>query len=158
MKNKTKVYILSILIPLAVGGVATLWTMKNMDLFDTIRPPIGLPPKILFPIVWTILYVLMGIASARIYLKKDENPDAVVSALTVYAISLVLNLFWNPIFFNLRAFWLAFVWLLILLGSIIITFFKYKRIDKTAAYLLIPYLLWVTYAGYLTFAIAVLNT
>ncbi len=152
-----KTYVVAILIPLLVGGLAAFLTRGNMMLNDQIvNPPLS-PPAILFPIVWTILYILMGISSARVYLKKESMPQEVSSALTVYALQLGFNFFWSLIFFNLRAFFFAFWWILILWVLIIVMILKFRKIDSVAAAINIPYLLWVTFAAYLNLAIYILN-
>lgn len=157
MWNKIKPYIISVAAALAVGGLSALLTAGNMDLYSTVTPPPLAPPSILFPIVWTVLYTLMGISAAMVYSEKENMPKEVSSALFVYAFSLFLNFFWSIIFFNMQAFLFAFVWLLILWVTILITIIKYYRISPVAALLQIPYLLWVTFAGYLNLAIYVLN-
>ena len=157
MTIKLKPFIISILIPLAVGGVSALLTRNNMDLYSTINTPPLAPPTLLFPIVWTVLYILMGISSALIYTDRRATESDKKSALYTYALSLFFNFFWSIIFFNFRAFFFAFIWLLALIFLIIRTIMKYYKINKTAAYLQIPYLLWVTFAGYLNFAVYILN-
>lgn len=157
MWSKIKPYVISVAIALAVGGLSALLTSGSMDIYsDIVRPPLS-PPSILFPIVWTILYILMGIGAAIVYQKKDEQPQAVHEALIVYAINLFLNFFWSIIFFNMRAYLFAFVWLLALWAVILIMIIKFKKVSPLAAYLQIPYLLWVTFAGYLNLAIYILN-
>ena len=156
MKN-IRVYLIAILIPLAVGGLASILTSSSMMMYgEMVKPPLA-PPPILFPIVWTILYILMGIGSARVYLKKEAMPREVTKALRIYALQLGFNFFWSLIFFNLRAFLFAFIWLIALWGLIIIMLFKFYKIDKIAAIINIPYILWVTFAAYLNFAIYILN-
>ncbi len=156
MKN-IRVYLIGILIPLAVGGLSALLTSGNMMLYgEIVQPPLA-PPPILFPIVWTVLYVLMGIGSARVYLKKEAMPKEVTSALKTYVLQLGFNFFWSLIFFNLRAFLFAFIWLIALCGLIIIMLFQFYKIDKIAAIINIPYFLWVTFAAYLNLAIYILN-
>lgn len=154
---KLKSYIISILIALGVGGLSALLTMGSMGLYSTIKVPPLAPPPILFPIVWTILYILMGISAAMIYNTEAAPLPQRKSALYTYALSLVFNFFWSIIFFNLRLFLVAFIWLLILLFLIIRTIMKYYKINPIAAYLQIPYLLWVSFAGYLNFYIWLLN-
>ena len=154
---KIKPYIISVLIALGVGGLSAFFTRNSMDLYSTINTPPLSPPSILFPIVWTILFVLMGISAAMIYTDTNASPLSKKSALSTYALSLIVNFFWSIIFFNLRAFLFAFIWLLLLLFLIVRTIMKYYKINPTAAYLQIPYLVWVTFAGYLTFAIWLLN-
>ena len=157
MWKKIKPYVISIAIALAVGGLSALLTKNNMDVYDTINRPSLAPPMWLFPVVWSILFILMGISSAMVYLKKDESPEAVTSALKVYGAQLVVNFFWTIIFFNMQAYLFAFVWLIILWILIVIMIVQFRKISPVAGYLQIPYLLWVTFAGYLTFMIYLLN-
>ncbi len=157
MKEKVKSYVISILIALATGALSAILTMGSMDIYNTINTPPLSPPSILFPIVWTVLYILMGIGSAIIYNTPSATEGEKASALFTYALSLIFNFLWSIIFFNMRSFLFAFIWLLILLFFIVRTIIKYYSINPTAAYLQIPYLLWVTFAGYLNFAIWYLN-
>lgn len=157
MWKKIKPYVILVAIALGVGALSALFTRGNMDIYDRIQTPPLAPPGILFPIVWSILYTLMGISSAIIYTKGRDENIPVYEALRIYAIQLVVNFFWSIIFFNLEAFLFAFLWLLLLWVLIIIMIVKFYKIDKTAAYLQIPYLLWVTFAAYLNFAIFLLN-
>lgn len=152
--NPVKVFIIAVLIPLAVGALSAYLTRGNMDIYEVINTPPLAPPSILFPIVWTVLYILMGVSSGIIYLSDDQNK---YDALRIYGFSLALNFCWSLIFFNLQAYLFAFVWLVILWIFILLTILEYAKINKTAAYLQIPYLLWVTFAGYLNFAIYLLN-
>lgn len=157
MWAKSKPYIISIAIALAVGGFSAFLTRNNIDLYNYINKPALSPPASLFPIVWTVLYVLMGISSARIWLQRDNYPYEVMDSLLTYAMQLILNFFWSIIFFNMRTFLFSFIWLVILWSSILKMIFKFSVLDKTAAYLNIPYVLWVTFAGYLNFMIYLLN-
>lgn len=157
MWNKIKPYVISVAIALGVGGLSALLTNGSMGIYsEIVRPPLS-PPSILFPIVWTILYTLMGIGAAIVYTKKDEQPQAVREALIVYAVNLFLNFFWSIIFFNMRAYLFAFFWLIALWIVILLMIVKFKKVNPLAAYLQIPYLIWVTFAGYLTLAIYILN-
>lgn len=157
MWKKIKPFVISIAIALAVGGLSALLTMENMDIYSRInRPPLS-PPSWLFPVVWTILYVLMGIGAALVYNRKEFKPEAVKRALIIYAVNLFLNFFWSIIFFNLEAYLLAFVWLVALWAVIIAMIVSFRRVSPAPAYMQIPYLIWVTFAGYLTFAIYLLN-
>ena len=157
MKEKFKAYLISIGIALGVGGLSALLTNGSMNLYeDIIRPPLS-PPSWLFPVVWTVLFILMGISAAMIYLDRNTPVPQKKSALYTYTLSLIVNFFWSIIFFNMRAYLFAFIWLLLLLYLIIRTIMKYYKINPLAAYLQIPYLLWVSFAGYLTIAIWILN-
>jgi len=151
---KWKELIISILIPLAVGGLSALITGGQMSDFMLLNQPPLSPPAWLFPVVWTVLYILMGIASYLVWQAKDKNTDL---ALKIYGLQLFFNFFWSYIFFSLENYLFAFIWLLILWVLIIVTTVLFYRISKPAGYLMIPYLLWVTFAAYLNLAIYILN-
>ncbi|MBQ9887322.1 MAG: tryptophan-rich sensory protein [Lachnospiraceae bacterium] len=142
-----------IAIPLAVGALSALLTRGSMKAFATINQPPLSPPGWLFPVVWTILYVLMGIASYLVLSSPQPNSNA----LTVYAIQLFFNFAWSIIFFNMKQYLFAFIWLVILWLLILKTIILFYQSSKAAGYLMIPYLLWVTFAGYLNLAIYFLN-
>ncbi len=158
--NKTKIQwkllILFVLIPLAVGAISGFLSKNGMQSFESVNKPPLSPPATLFPIVWTILYTLMGIASYLVFTSSAPQNE-VGTALRAYTVQLVFNFFWSPIFFNLQSYLLAFIWLVLLLISIIITCILFFRISKPAGYLLIPYIIWVSFAGYLNLAIYFLN-
>lgn len=156
MKEKIKSYAFFILSALAVGALSAFFTRNSMQIYDDILTPPLSPPSVVFPIVWTVLFILMGISAAMIYNSTAPQKQKEAALLT-YALSLAVNFFWSLIFFNLRAFLFAFLWLLLLLYLIIKTILQYYKINKTAAYLQIPYALWVTFAGYLTLSIWWLN-
>lgn len=157
MWNKIKPYVVSIAIALAVGGLSALLTKNNMEMYGNIdKPPLS-PPGWIFPIVWGILYVLMGIGAAQVYMNRLGKEEDARSALFIYGLQLAVNFFWSIIFFNMQAFLFAFIWLIILWVLLIVMIIKFKRVNKIAAYIQIPYLLWVTFAGYLTLAVYILN-
>ncbi len=157
MWRKWKPYLISILIALGVGGLSAFLTRGDMNLSgEIIFPPLS-PPAFLFPIVWTILFLLMGISAGMIFVQKDKNLPAAQNGLFSYGASLVVNFFWSIIFFRFRAFTFAFFWLLCLLFLIVRTIYCYWRVSPLAAKLQIPYALWVTFAGYLNLGIAILN-
>lgn len=156
MKLNIKQLIICIAVPLLVGGLSAFLTRDSMTTFSqVIKPPLS-PPGVLFPIVWTILYTLMGIASYLI-VSSDAAKEDVQNAIFVYALQLGINFFWSIFFFNLQWYLFSFFWLLLLWTFILYTIVVFYRISKPAAYLLIPYLLWVTFAGYLNLGIAILN-
>ena len=157
MWKKIKPYVISIAIAFAVGGLSSLLTKNNMEVYNTINRPALAPPMWLFPVVWSILFILMGISSALIWVKRDENREEAFSALRVYGLQLVVNFFWTIIFFNMQAFLFAFIWLMILWFTILLMIIKFYRIKPIAGLIQIPYLLWVTFAEYLNFAIYLLN-
>ena len=142
-------------IPLAVGGLATLLS-GGMDSYKIMNQPPLSPPGWIFPIVWTILYLLMGWASYRVLVSNAPREDR-NKALTFYGIQLFLNFLWPLVFFGLGWYWAAFIVLLALWVMIYLTMHLFGLIDDTAENLLIPYLLWVTFAGYLNLGVALLN-
>lgn len=153
MKIQWKKLILCIAVPLAVGGLAGFLTRDSMKIFQTLNKPALSPPAWLFPIVWTILYVLMGIASYLVI----TSGKSYRTALMFYGIQLVFNFFWSIFFFNMEAYLFLFIWLVILWILIFITMILFFRISEPAGYLMLPYLLWVTFAGYLNISIYLLN-
>ncbi len=153
MKKQWKTLIFCIAVPLAVGVLSALLTRNGMQTFDSINKPKLAPPGWLFPVVWTILYVLMGIASYLVITSRQPNG----SALTAYGLQLIFNFFWSFFFFNLSLYLFAFIWLVVLWILILITIIRFYQISEPAGYLMIPYLLWVSFAGYLNFSIYLLN-
>ena len=153
MKIEWKNLITCIAIPLAVGALSSLLTRNSMENFAMLQKPAFAPPGFLFPVIWTILYVLMGIAS---YLVLTSGKPA-CNALIVYGIQLVFNFFWSILFFNLGLCMFAFFWLVLLWLLILKTLVLFYQISKPAGYLMIPYLLWVTFAGFLNLSICLLN-
>lgn len=156
MKTKYKTLVISILIPLLIGGLAGFISRNSMSSFEQlIKPPLS-PPGWLFPIVWTILYTMMGFASYLIY-TSDAPKETIEHALRLYGWQLIFNFFWSIWFFNFQLYFFSFIWLVILWLLILATMISFSRISKPAAYLMLPYLLWVTFAGYLNLFIAILN-
>jgi tryptophan-rich sensory protein len=145
-----------IAIPLAVGGLSALITRGGMDTFEMVKKPPLSPPAWLFPVVWTLLYTLMGIASYLV-LESSAHREEKEKALYLYGIQLLVNFFWPVLFFSFQRFGFAFLWLVLLWVLILLTLIRFYRIHKTAGYLLIPYLVWVSFAGYLNFGIWLLN-
>ncbi|MEG0292025.1 MAG: TspO/MBR family protein [Anaerovoracaceae bacterium] len=158
MKNQSRVLVLMLLvsIPLVLGSLTNLFTGDARGFFDSLTKPLLSPPGYVFPIVWTILYLLMGVSSCIIYQKKDQDKSA-VTALGVYYAQLIVNLLWSFIFFGMQALMTAF-WVLIVLWILIAVMINmFLKINKFAAYIQVPYLIWVTFAGYLNLTIALMN-
>ena len=153
MKIQWKKLVYCLLLPLAVGGFAAFFTRNNISVFDSVQKPPLSPPGWLFPVVWTILYLLMGFASYLVLI--SEKPGQ--TAWKLYEIQLIFNFFWPILFFNLERYLLSFIWLLLLWLFILTTIVWFSRSSKPAGYLLLPYLLWVTFAGYLNLGIYFLN-
>lgn len=152
--GKIKVFLTSIIIALAAGGLSALLTRSSYTVYSQINLPVFAPPSWLFPVVWTILYILMGISAGIIWLSNSPMRN---TAIKIYGVQLAVNFLWPIIFFGLEAYWLAFLWLVLLMILIIAMINSFGKINKTAAYLQIPYLIWVIFAGILNFAIALLN-
>lgn len=157
-KNVLKKYgrfIVSVLIALAVGGLSALLSGKGSStLYESVKTPPLSPPAAVFPIVWTALYILMGVSAAVVYEKCGDN---VASALKLYILSLAVNFSWTLVFFNARAFFPALMLIAALIALVIATVAGYAKFDRTAAALQIPYLLWVCFAAYLNAGIWLLN-
>ncbi len=156
MNIKPKKLIVCLAVPLAVGGLAAVLSMSGMRAFAALEKPPLTPPAWVFPVVWTALYLMMGLAS---YLVSEAGMprDAVSAALTVYACQLALNFFWPILFFRFALYLFAFFWLIALWLAVLATFAFFHKLDKTAGKLLLPYLLWVTFAGYLNLGVYLLN-
>lgn len=118
------------------------------------KPPLS-PPGWVFPVVWTLLYALMGIGAAKVYLTPPSKMRSL--GLNLFVLQLMVNFFWSPIFFNLQAFGFAFFWLLLLWGLVVWMIVTFWKVDPLAAKLQIPYLLWLTFAAYLNFGVWYLN-
>lgn len=140
--------------PLLVGTLSSILSGDISNSFEMLTKPAFAPPGFVFGIVWPILYLLIGIAY---YLIKKQNSFKEKEASFWHYTQLFFNFFWSIIFFRFESLWFAFFWLVLLFVAIIITFIKFKEINKTSAYLLIPYILWVIFAGYLNLSFAILN-
>ncbi len=150
--EKIKLYALSIVIPLALGGLVGFITSGSMDYDMLIQPPLS-PPALLFPIVWTILYILMGVSYGILADRDliDKNTS------WIYYIQLFVNLLWPIIFFSLKWRLLAFVWIVILDFLVFAMTVMFYNKDKLAGLLQLPYLAWVLFATYLNLSVYLLN-
>lgn len=153
---KWKTYAFWILLTEAVGALSGWLTRAGTKHYEQMvaQPPLSPPPSV-FPWVWTILFALMGIGAARIYAAPASNNRS--RALLLFFVQLFFNFLWSIIFFNLQAYGLAFFWLLALWALIIGMIVTFYRVDKPAAWLQVPYLLWVTFAAYLNLGVWLLN-
>lgn len=156
MKIDKKKLITSIALPLIVGGVAGLLTRGVMQEFQGLNQPPLSPPGWVFPVVWTILYTLMGISSYIIAVSQEDK-KAVSDALRIYYYQLAVNFLWPIFFFNLQWYLFAFLWLILLWILVAMMIAKFADISKVAAYLNIPYLIWLTFAAYLNLGVWWLN-
>ena len=140
----------------AVGGLSGWLTRAGAQYFnEAVRKPPFSPPGIVFPIAWGVLYLLMGIGAARVYLSPVSRARS--RSLFLYLLQLAFNFFWSTIFFNIRAYGFALVWLCALWLLILAMILAFRQVDPLAARLQIPYLLWVLFAGYLNAGVWVLN-
>ena len=152
--KKYKPYLKSIALPLTVGAVSAFITMKGMPYYQMQEKPFFTPPNIVFPIVWTILYTLMGISATRI--KHSNDPDK-SKALKTYLLQLGVNFFWSVFFFGLHRYFLAFLWLLFLILLVVRMIKDFADVDLKAAKLQIPYLIWCCFAAVLNCSVWWLN-
>ena len=151
MKDKL-ISLFRIFFPLIIGGIVGLIISKYIDYSELIKPPLA-PPKLAFPIVWSIIYLLMGISY---YLfRKDNNGDFL--DIIIYYLQLFVNAMWSIIFFVLKNRLLAAFWILLLLILVIVLIRRFWDKNKISAYLNVPYLVWTIFATYLTFGIYLLN-
>ena len=155
-RNTWKIYALGIALPEAVGALAGLLTREGTRRYaETIlKPPLS-PPPIVFPIVWSVLYALMGVGAARVYLTPDSETRT--QGLRLFLIQLFFNFVWSFLFFSFQAFGFAFVWLAILFALIVMMALTFYQADRSAGLLQIPYLLWVFFAGILNLGVWMLN-
>ena len=154
--KKWVVYLINILIPLGVGALSAYVTMQGMELYDAANKPPLTPPDIVFPIVWSILYTLMGISMALVYTSGGTVTDKSYSII-FYALQLAFNFCWSLIFFNIRAYLLAFVWIILLIILVLAMIYFFKKCNRISAYLQIPYVLWLLFAAYLNFGVYLFN-
>lgn len=157
MKNTNyKLLITFIVVALAFGGIGALLG-GNMDDFNTLEKPAFAPPAILFPIVWSILYILMGISAYIVCVNRTDDSSFKNKALAIYLLQLVINCLWTLFFFRLNMLLFSFIWLIILLIVVIIMLVKFYKISPIAGILQIPYVIWLIFAAILNFAIYSLN-
>ena len=154
--QKWKRYGTGILLVEGVGLLSAFLSRGGTEKFQmtAIQPPLS-PPGWVFPVVWTILYGLMGISAVRISLAPASEERS--RGLNLFVIQLILNFFWSLIFFNAQAYGLAFVWILVLWVVVLAMILEFRKVDGGAAWLQIPYLIWLTFAAYLALGVWVLN-
>lgn len=154
MKIYAKKLAVSLALPLLVGLVAGLLIRDGVEVYGQMPQPALSPPPVLFPIVWTVLYLLMGIASYLVWTQRDFSRPALV----LYGVQLAFNFVWPLLFFNAGAYGFAFFWLLalwLLVAATTVLFFRERR---AAGFLMLPYLVWLTFAAYLNYAAWMLNS
>lgn len=155
-----KALAIQIAIPLCVGAVSGFLSMGGMETYQNLRKSALAPPGLVFPLVWTVLYILMGISAyliseSRLSVKKQEHHRQ--RGLALYAIQLGINFFWPIIFFRSQSYLFAFWWLVALTIFVIWMTAEFWQVEQSAAYLQIPYILWLIFAGYLNLTVFLMN-
>ncbi|MBE6030860.1 MAG: tryptophan-rich sensory protein [Clostridiales bacterium] len=155
-KDRLKIYAGWVVFAEAVGGLSGWLTRNGVKVYNAnvIQPPLA-PPSIVFPVVWAILFALMGIGAARIYMSRSSK--ARMRALALFFVQLAFNFLWSIIFFNYQAFGLALAWIIVLLALIIAMIIAFLKVDRPAGYMQIPYAVWVAFATYLNYGVWKLN-
>ena len=156
MRINKRLLFICIAIPVIVGVVAGLLTRNSMQMFEMVAKPPLSPPGWLFPVVWTLLYTLMGISSYLI-ITSDSSREEIADAIRLYAYQLLVNFLWPTFFFNFQWYLFALLWLILLWILVFFMIRKFASISKWAAYLNIPYLIWLTFAAYLNTGVWWLN-
>lgn len=156
MKNRKLWLVVCIAIPLLVGVISSVLTRQSMQNFAMLEKPPFAPPAWVFPVVWTILYVLMGISSYLILIATAEK-EKKENALLLYWYQLAVNFLWPTFFFNFEWYLFSFFWIVLLWVLVFLMILRFYKIDKRAAYLNIPYLIWLLLAAYLNLGIWWLN-
>ncbi|GIM27674.1 tryptophan-rich sensory protein [Clostridium polyendosporum] len=159
VNNKYNIGDLIISLIITLGGATVIgWFTSNLSKtqYNELVKPVFAPPSWVFEVIWPVLYILMSIAAYRIYQLKKQGVD-VGNALKLYAVQLILNFIWPFIFFAKKLYGISFIEIVILWMFILLTFLKFLKLDKRAGLLLIPYILWVTFAAILNFFIWALN-
>jgi len=155
MKNLPKL-VISIIIPLAVGFISSFFTRDSISAwYDQLAKPALSPPNWIFFPVWTLLYVLMGVSLYLVWRKGFNNKTK--TAIYIFSAQLLLNFLWTFLFFGLKSMFVAFAEIVVLWVMILVTIVRFYRISKEAAYLLIPYIIWVSFASYLNLATFLVN-
>lgn len=154
-KSKIKVYAVFLLLTGAVGGISAIFTTMGMDEYAKVQKPVLTPPDFIFPLVWTVLYILMAVSASRVWL--SDNKRLRNHGIIVYALQLFFNFFWSILFFTFQTYGLSFMWIIGLWLMIVIMIVRFYSADKLAGLLQIPYLLWVSFAAYLNFMVWMLN-
>ena len=152
--KKYKTQLIWVGVTLAAGGLGTLLA-GNYDVYKTVEKPPFSPPSWVFPVVWTLLYIIIGWAAGNIAASRDLDKGI---AIKFYLVQLFINILWPVIFFRFEAAKFALFWLALLIIAVILTFLSFHRIDRKSAWLLLPYLAWCGFAFYLNLGIAALNS
>ncbi len=148
--------IAAVILSLGTGGASYILSSNAFEAYQALQQPSFAPPGWIFTPVWTLLFIMMGIASYRVFMYSLDR-KSVRSALGVYLLQLVFNFFWTLIFFRWELRGLAIIEILLLLALIVINTWQFFRIDRAAGFLMVPYVLWVSFATVLNFSVWILN-
>ena len=156
MKKTWKPYAFWIILTEVTGALSGWLSRDGMKIYESaiVQPPLS-PPPWLFPIVWSILYALMGIGAARVFMTPPNIHRS--RGLNLFVMQLIVNFFWSLIFFNLQAFGFAILWLILLWGLVLWMILEFRKVDRFAGNIQIPYLIWLTFAAYLNLGVWYLN-
>ena len=154
MSTKLKTVIVSEIFAFIFGIGGGIVTYAGMSRYETMQQPFLSPPSWLFPIVWSVLFLLMGYSAARIYMSGSER---LPGAMFVYVLQLTMNFWWCVLFFGFALYLFSFVWLLLLCAAVLVMIILFYRIDRLAGLLQIPYLVWLCFAAYLNLFTWILN-
>lgn len=154
--KKWKPYVIGAALTLAVGALSGLLSAGGMLAYteNAAKPPLS-PPGWVFSVVWSLLYILMGVGATGIFLAPEGRERS--RGLNLFVLQLAVNFFWSLLFFNAKAYGFSLLWLMLLWGLVLLMILSFRKVDKKAAILQIPYLLWLTFAAYLNFGVWRLN-
>lgn len=152
---KLKPLLINLLIPLGLGGISAFLIRDSVKLYGALEQPALSPPGWVFPLVWTALYFLMGVAAYLVWMRDSTGRTG---ALTLYGLQLLVNVVWPILFFNLQDYRLAFFWIVALWALVLLTVIRFFGERKAAGWLMAPYLLWVSFAAYLNAGVWLLNS
>jgi len=156
VKKQWKIYVFWVVFCVAVGALSGFLSADATAQYGAlaIKPPLS-PPSWVFPVVWTVLFILMGISVARIWMLKPSKRRG--KALNLFFAQLIVNFFWPLLFFNAQAYGFAFLWLILLWILVLEKIWNYWWLDNIAAKLQFPYIIWLSFAAYLNLFAAILN-
>lgn len=154
MKIHWKSLIVSIAASLATGALSGFLVRDDFARYQELNQPPLSPPMLLFPIIWTLLYILMGISA---WLVWEKSALFTTPGGNTYVLQLIVNFFWPILFFREGWYLFSFIWLLLLLALVILMIFQFYQISPPASFLQFPYVLWLVFAGYLNLGIWILN-
>ncbi|MDD3883160.1 MAG: tryptophan-rich sensory protein [Eubacteriales bacterium] len=154
VEMRLKALVVNMAIPLAVGALAGVLTMGAMEEYKSVAKPELSPPEIVFPIVWTVLFILMGVSSYLVFVSESGERK---KALSIYGVQLFVNFFWPLIYFNAGLYYVAFAWIIALIILAAVMLWRFFRVKRAAGFLNLPYMAWLLFAAYLNIGTAMLN-